>query len=242
MVRILPAISRIRLTNIIYENGEKRFNDEIFEFDGYNGVILLENGGGKTVLIQTVLQAILPHTSLGDRKIKDTLSLEGGASHVAIEWILNDRPRRYGLTAVTLFLAPEGLKSLKYAYDYSTEEDHSIEHIPFVKQTMEGDTRPASRQEMQEYYQYMQNQKMNAHTFDTIKDFHQYIEENFHIVPSEWRSIAHINGAEGDVEKFFDGCKTTSQLVNQLLIPVVEETLMGGTEDFVQIFERQGNI
>ena len=239
MVRILPAISRIRLTNIIYENGGKRFNDEIFEFDGYNGVILLANGGGKTVLIQTALQAVLPHTSLGERKIKDTLSLEGGASHVAIEWILNDRPRRYGLTAVTLFLAPEGLKSLKYAYDYSAGEDHSIENIPFVKQTMEGDTRPASRQEMQEYYQYMQNQKMNAHTFDTIKDFHQYIEENFHIVPSEWRSIAHINGAEGDVEKFFDGCKTTSQLVNQLLIPVVEGTLIGGTEDFVQIFERQ---
>lgn len=81
---------------------------------------------------------------------------------------------------------------------------------------------------------------MNAHTFDTIKDFHQYIEENFHIIPSEWKSIAHINGAEGDVEKFFEHCKTTSQLVDQLLIPVVEGALVGnGTKDFIQIFERQ---
>jgi hypothetical protein len=236
----LPAISKIRLTNIIYENGAKRFNDDIFEFDGYNGVILLENGGGKTVLIQTALQAVLPHADLGERKIRDTLSLEGGASHIAIEWILNDRPRRYALTAVTLFLAPEGLKSLRYVYDYSSGDEHSIINIPFVKKSREGKTRPAGRQELQEYYQYMQSQKLNAHTFDTIKTFHQYIEENFHIIPSEWKSIAHINGAEGDVERFFEGCKTTSQLVDQLLIPTVEEALIGnGTEDFVRIFERQ---
>jgi len=125
-VKILPAISKIRLTNVIYENGGKRFNDDIFEFDGYNGVILLENGGGKTVFIQTVLQAILPNAKLGERKIRDTLSLEGGASHVAIEWILNDRPRRYGITAVTLFLSPNGLESLKYVYDYSAGDEHSI--------------------------------------------------------------------------------------------------------------------
>ena len=86
----------------------------------------------------------------------------------------------------------------------------------------------------------MQSHKLNAHTFDTIKDFHQYIEENFHIIPSEWKSIAHINGAEGDVEKFLKNVKPLPQLVDQLLIPTVEKALVGnGTEDFVQIFERQ---
>ena len=236
----MPAISKIRFTNIIYENGGKRFNDEIFEFDGHNGVILLENGGGKTVLIQTALQAILPHSSLGERKIRDTLSLEGGASHIAIEWILNDRPRRYGLTAVSLYLAPEGLKSLRYAYDYSAGDAHSIENIPFTKKNQENLYRSSSKQEIQEYYQYMQSQKLNAHNFDTIKNFQEYIEDNFHIISSEWKNISLINGAEGDVEKFFEQCKTTSQLVDKLLIPIVEEALAGnGTDDFVQIFERQ---
>lgn len=236
----MPVISKIRFTNIIYENGGKRFNDDIFEFDGHNGVILLENGGGKTVLIQTALQAVLPHTSLGERKIRDTLSLEGGAGHIAIEWILNDRPRRYGVTAVTLYLAPDGLKSLRYAYDYSSGDDYSIENIPFTKKNKENLLRSTSRQEIQEYYQHMQSQKLNAHSFNTIKNFHEYIEENFHIIQSEWKNIALINGAEGDVEKFFEECKTTSQLVDKLLIPIVEEALVGnGTDDFVQIFERQ---
>lgn len=236
----MPAISKIRLTNIIYENGGKRFNDDIFEFDGHNGVILLENGGGKTVLIQTALQAVIPNLDLGERKIRDTLSLEGGAAHIAIEWILNDRPRRYGVTAVTLYLAPEGLKSLRYAYDYSSGDDNSIENIPFTKKNQENLLRSSSRQEIQEYYQYMQSQKLNAHSFDTIKRFHEYIEENFHIIPSEWKNIALINGAEGDVEKFFEQCKTTSQLVDKLFIPIVEESLAGnGTDDFVKIFEKQ---
>lgn len=239
-MKILPAISKIRFTNVIYENGTKRFNDDIFDFDGENGVILLENGGGKTVFIQTAIQAILPHTDLGERKIRDTLSLEGGASHIAIEWILNDKPRRYAVTAVTLFLTPTGLNSLRYVYDYSSDDEDAIDNLPFVMKNQAGDVRPVSRQEIQEYYQYMQNHKLNAHTFNTIKDFHYYIEENFHIIPSEWYSIARINGAEGDVEKFFADCKTTSQLVSQLLIPVIEDTLAGNaTEDFVQIFERQ---
>lgn len=236
----LPAISKIRLTNIIYEGGGKRFNDEIFEFDGHNGVILLENGGGKTVIIQTALQAILPHTNLGERKIRDTLSLESGAGHIAIEWILNDRPRRYGVTAVSLYLAPEGLRSLRYAYEYTSGDDHAIEHIPFVKKGPDNLIRSASRQEIQEYYQYMQGQKLNAHTFDTIKNFQEYIEENFHIIHSEWKNIGLINGAEGDVEKFFEQCRTTSQLVDKLLIPIVEEALVGnGTDDFVHMFEKQ---
>ena len=71
----MPAISKIRFTNVVYEDGNKRYNDELFHFDGHNGAILLENGGGKTVFIQSAIQAVLPHTELAGRKMKDTLSL-----------------------------------------------------------------------------------------------------------------------------------------------------------------------
>lgn len=236
----MPAISKIRFTNVIYENGGKRYNDDLFEFDGHNGAIILENGGGKTVFIQTALQAVLPHTDLAERKIKNTLSLEGNPCHITIEWILNERPRRYGLTAVTLFLTPTGVDSYRYAYEYGTGDKHSIENIPFVKATSDGKKRPVSRGEISDYYQSMQQQYIHAKLFKTIKEFHQYIEENFNIISTEWQSIARINSSEGDVDSFFDGCKTTSQLVDQLLIPVIEDALAGnGTEDFVETFEKQ---
>ena len=236
----MPAISKIRFTNVVYENGEKRYNDDIFEFDGYNGAILLENGGGKTVYVQTALQAILPHVEVADRKIKNTLALENSTAHIAIEWILNERPRRYGVTVVTLFMNKGTVDSYKYAYEYLENDDSKIEKIPFVRESINGNKRPSTKEEMSEYYSDMSQKRINAHTFKTIKDYHEYIEDNFKIIPSEWRKIALINGAEGGVEAFFDACKNTGQLVDNLLIPTVEEALAGdGTKDFVEIFEKQ---
>ncbi|HDK7156406.1 TPA: hypothetical protein PTV43_003982 [Clostridium botulinum] len=236
----MPAISKIRFVNVIYENGEKRYNDDIFQFDGHNGAILLENGGGKTVFVQTAIQAILPHSDLAQRKIKNTLMLENSAAHIAIEWILSEKPRRYGLTSVTLFMNKGSVDSFKYVYEYEEGDGNSIEKIPFVKDSINGKKRPASKEEIGEYYSIMSQGKINAHIFTTVKEYHEYIENNFKIIPSEWRNIALINGAEGDVEKFFDKCQTTGQLVDNLLIPTVEEALAGnGTKEFAETFEKQ---
>lgn len=236
----MPSISKIRFTNVIYENGGKRYNDDIFHFDGYNGAVLLANGGGKTVFVQTALQAILPHQDLGERKIRNTLSLEGGPCHIAIEWIINEKPRQYALTGVTLFLNNNRLDSYRYVYEYGYNDNNDIENIPFIKEMKDGKKRPVSKGEINEYYQYMKGQYMNAKTFDTIKEFHNYIENNYKIIPSEWKKIALINGAEGGVERFFDGCKTNRNLLDKLLIPVVEEAVSeNGTKDFVDTFEKQ---
>lgn len=237
----MPSISKIRFTNVVYEGGAKRYNDELFLFDSHNGAILLENGGGKTVFIQTAIQAILPNVELADRKMKDTLSLESSSTHIAIEWIINDRPRRYGLTVVTLYMAKEGVKSYRYTYEYEEGDKHRIEELPFVRTNVDGKIRPASRDEMNDYYTMMKSSNpLKASTFDTVKSYHQYLEERFKIIASEWRKITVINSSEGGVESFFDGCKTTSQLVDQLLIPTVEEAIAGkGSNDFVQTFEKQ---
>jgi chromosome segregation ATPase len=237
----MPSISKIRFTNVVYEGGAKRYNDDIFLFDSHNGAILLENGGGKTVFIQTAIQAILPNVELAERKMKDTLSLESSSAHIAIEWIINERPRRYGLTAVTLYMAKEGVKSYRYTYEYEEGSKHRIEELPFVRTNVGGKVRPASRDEMNDYYTIMKSSHpLKAHTFDTVKSYHQYLEDRFKIIASEWKKITVINSSEGGVESFFDGCKTTSQLVDQLLIPTVEEAIVGkGSVDFVQTFEKQ---
>lgn len=236
----MPAISKIRFTNVIYENGQKRYNDDIFQFDGHNGAILLENGGGKTVFVQTAIQAVLPHSDLANRKIKNTLMLENGAAHIAVEWILSERPRRYALTAVTLFMNKGSVDSLKYVYEYEDGDDNSIEKLPFVKESIDDRKRPTTKEEISEYYSIMSQNRLNAHSFSTIKEYHAYIENNFKIIPSEWRKISLINGTEGGVEAFFDACKTTGQLVDNLLIPTVEEAAAGnGTKEFAETFEKQ---
>lgn len=235
----MPAISKIRLTNVIYEEGNKRYNDEIFMFDGHNGAILLENGGGKTVLIQTALQAILPHTDLADRRIKNTLMLENAPAHIAIEWIAHENPRRYVVTAVSLFTTKQGLDSLRYVYEYSANDPNGIEGIPFVREGRLG-KRTAERGELLDYYSQMRERSFHAQTFQTIKDYKAFLEEQHHIITSEWESIAKINSTEGGVEAFFDDCKSTNQLFDRLLIPTVESSIVGHEKAlFANMFEAQ---
>ncbi|MEQ6390187.1 hypothetical protein RZN22_12800 [Bacillaceae bacterium S4-13-58] len=235
----MPAISKIRLTNIVYEEGNKRYNDEMFLFDSHNGAILLENGGGKTVLIQTALQAIIPHVDLADRKIKNTLLLENAPAHIAIEWIDNDHPRRYVVTAVSLFTTKQGLDSLRYVYEYSPNDPNGIEGIPFVREGREG-KRTAEKGEMQDYYSHMREKTFSARTFHTIKEYRAYLEEQYHIISTEWDSIAKINSTEGGVEAFFDDCKTTNQLFDRLLIPTVENSIVGHEASiFADMFQQR---
>ena len=141
----MPSIAKIRFTNVVYENGGKRFNDDIFDFDGENGAIILENGGGKTVFVQTALQAVLPHYNTEDRKIRETLSLESSPCHIGIEWITNEKPRRYVLTAVTLFIQNNRLESFKYVYEYGEGDKDSIVQVPFSLETNSNSYRPAEK-------------------------------------------------------------------------------------------------
>lgn len=235
----MPSIAKIRFTHVLYEGGNKRYNDQTFVFDGHNGAIILENGGGKTVFIQTALQAMLPHTDLAGRKLRDTLLLENGPAHIAIEWILNDKPRRrYAVTCISLFLSGNSIDSYRYVYEYGEHDDHSIEQIPFVREYM-GKLRPADKGEIQEYYSSMtQRFPLTARQFATIREYKAYLEENYHIIASEWEAIVKINGTEGGIEAFFDDCKTTSQLFDRLLIPTVERVMEGFEQDgFAKMFE-----
>ena len=235
----MPAISKIRLTNVVYEQGQKRYHDELFLFDGHNGAVLLENGGGKTVFIQTVLQAIIPHTDIAERKVKDTLNLDEGAAHIAIEWLLNEKPRRYVVTAVTLYRKLNGIDSLRYVYEYGENDAHSIDLIPFTQPEGNG-KRPSSRGEMSDYYSYMTSQfSTKAKTFSqSIKSFREFIENQYHIIGNEWESIVQINGSEGGIEEFFENCKKTNELIDRLLIPSVEKGIAGYKKDtFADMFE-----
>ena len=231
----MPAISKIRFTNVIYEEGMKRYNDETFLFDGQNGAVLLENGGGKTVFIQTALQAVLPHTDLGERKLKQTLKLDEGPAHIAIEWIIKDNPRQYAVTAVSLYLRNNQLDSVKFAFDYGEQDQHRLDTFPFTMATSGGE-RVSSRQEVLDYYGQLMRQFPNrARTFQTIRDYQEHLEQTYQIITNEWKSMLTVNSGEGNVEKFFDHCQTSQALFDRLLIPTVESVL----EDhgFVDTFE-----
>lgn len=219
----MPTISKIRFANVIYEQGLKRYHDEVFQFDTQNGAILLENGGGKTVFIQAVMQAIIPHATVSNRQIKETFYLEEGPAHIAIEWLLNERPRQYLVTAVTLYIKNNKVESLRYVYEYSDRDKHAIDAIPYTKRDA-GAKYPASKDEMNNYFlQMVQQTPMRAKLFSqSIKAFTDYLETQYFIIREEWENMIVMNSAEGGIEKVFEECRGTQELFDRLLIPSVE--------------------
>ncbi|MGG4212160.1 chromosome segregation ATPase [Paenibacillus sp. FSL L8-0638] len=235
----MPAISKIRFTNVVYESGAKRYTDSIFYLDGHNSALVLENGGGKTVFIQTALQAVIPHTDLAGRRVRESLALENGPAHIAIEWLLAEKPkRRYAVTCVSLFMDHNGLNSYRYVHEYGEGDEHGIQQLPFTQRQGKRE-RVSDRGEIHDYYLSMQQKfSLTSKLFDVIREYRAYLEEQFHIIATEWDAIVKINSNEGGIEDFFDDCKTTSQLVDRLLIPTIEQSMEGyekGT--FIELFQ-----
>lgn len=243
----MPSISRIRFTNIVYDNGNKRYIDTTFRFDGYNGILLLENGAGKTVFVQTLIQAVLPRKTVAQRKIQETLQLNNSIAHIAVEWILEEQPRRYGLTAVSLFMNNrDTLSSQEFAMEYTAASRERLDTLPFTKQE-KGHKRPATKEEMATYFRGIATHSMTAQFFsdnDTLTAYGRYLEEHFKIIPSEWNKLAAINETEGGVEAYFESCHTTNDLIDKLLIPTVEEGCADTNRakegnGFAELFEAQ---
>lgn len=65
----MPRISKVRIVNFTYNDGNRLIADELFNFTNIEGnnalnvLINLANGGGKSVLVQLMMQPILPKAS-----------------------------------------------------------------------------------------------------------------------------------------------------------------------------------
>lgn len=62
----MPQISKIRIVNFYYNNGHRMIPDELYDLSDIEGkkaldtLISLINGGGKSVLVQLMMQPVLP--------------------------------------------------------------------------------------------------------------------------------------------------------------------------------------
>ena len=87
----MPKINRIRIVNFSYNNNKRHILDETFDFfGGQNALLSLSNGGGKSVLVQAILQPILPKISLLNRRFKDFFTARNTPSYIMLEWLLDD--------------------------------------------------------------------------------------------------------------------------------------------------------
>ncbi|MBU7005802.1 hypothetical protein [Phosphitispora fastidiosa] len=219
----MPRISRIRVTNIQFDNGKKHLPDILFDTKGVDSLLLLANGGGKSLLIQLILQTVLPNTKMGERKIAHLLRHTQYTGHVAVEWLLdNSGDRRQFLCTGFCFSSGRSsdVQVRYFNYMFENRPGLDIEALPLVEtDNINGMKRPMQYQRLKDWLRDNNIQAIES------PGIYQERLKIYQIVPEEWKNIRDTNGSEGGVDKFFEKSRTTMQLLDNLLIPTVEQII-----------------
>ena len=106
----MPQISKVRIVNFHYNDGKRLIADELYDLasrdrdDALNVLINLANGGGKSVLVQLMLQPIIPKAKVAGRRIESFFNKASDHCFVLLEWIKDNSTEKL-LTGIAMAAA-----------------------------------------------------------------------------------------------------------------------------------------
>ncbi len=217
----MPVINKIRIVNFIYDNGMKGFTNNTFEPGGKNTLFNLVNTGGKTVLLQLILQCILPGSDLGKRKFEDFFTDNKNTSYIMLEWRMDGIEDNYLLTGMCVTGNSNEDSKVNYfmfTYQYNNKNPWDIDNINAVKHnnTLTG---------YNEFKKIIQEQA-DIKIFKS-NERRKYIDHlrTFNILELEWDTIKTINLKEGGVDRFFEKSAGSKQFIEYIVIPYIESII-----------------
>lgn len=218
----MAKINSIRIANVLYDNDKKYIPDLYFEPNGKDMLSLLENGGGKSLTTQLIMQVVLPNEKMEQRALKDCLMNQKYTGHIAVEWILDSQTDEQSYLCTGFCFTLDNNKDLKYfnyLFDYNNENKFNIKSLPFTpKEQGMWDTKIITYKKFEEYLK--NNKDYNIRIYDTIASYHRDLKE-FRILPEEWKSMAITNLDEAGASKYFERAKKSRQLLENILIPEI---------------------
>lgn len=215
------------MSNVKLDGGKKIIGDKIWEPNGLSTLFLLENGGGKTSVIQLLHQVILPNHDIQGRKLKSIVP-KGNTINVAVEWIPDNNSQPMFITGFSFhnYGVKQGKSNTTYDYfnyivERDTTETLTLETLPFVDN---GKIAPYST-----LHTFLK-EDVNTQVFASNHTYQDALEQ-YGILASEWRNISKVNGAEAGVTAFFDKADKTQTLIERLLIPAFLDNLFPNEEE-----------
>ncbi len=251
----MGTINAVRLININYNNGGIRINDETFNLNGESTLLSLQNGGGKSVLVQ-MMTAPFVHKNYRNAKDRPFAGYFTGSkpSFILIEWILDGGAGRL-MNGFMIRKNPDDtgtdgenhdeleITSIISAYRGDCEWD--IRHLPVVEKTKKEmnlknygvcrqifDGFKKDRQSTFFYYD-MNHGVQQRQYFDKLREYK--------IDCREWENIIKkVNLKEGGLIDLFSDCRDEKGLTEKWFLDAVEKKLdIDGTRmrDFARIME-----
>lgn len=235
----MPMINRIRIVNFSYNNNNRHIIDECFNFyGGENALLSLANGGGKSVLVQVMLQPILPKASLLGRKFSDFFIGSKAPSYIMLEWKLED-DAGYLLTGIAVTARvthstdedeqSTDIRYFTFTSFYESANAFDIRDIPVTEQNGNS-IRIATFTEFKKLLQKECSKgEFDIAVFDSSREEQSIYERklsSYFISRDEWKELMmKINEAEHGVSEVFSECKTSRKVMEQWVIKYIEKVL-----------------
>ena len=226
----MPAIRKIRIVNFRFNDGAKMIPDEIFCTENAEGkpidtLLNLDNGGGKSVIVQLLLQPVCPKAKVQNRSISDFFQKGTDHAFVLIEWALDGSSNSL-LTGIALAASTTAddenesktVRFYTFMHDYTRAGDKlDLINLPLTERTG-NHIRSLSFDELRKY---LQSRKVEYYPSDSLHRYQKRLEE-YGILHTEWENIlVRINAVEGGITKFFEEYRTADRLLDRFIIPGV---------------------
>ena len=233
----MSKINVFRAVNVNYNNNANRIEDETFEFDGESTLLSLQNGGGKTVLVQMMTAPFVhkKYRNTTDRPFSSFFTTNR-PTFLMVEWRL-DGGAGYVLTGMMVRKAPTGieetneeLEMLNFIYEYKDEDDYDIHRFPIIEKDGKQKKLKGFNACRQMFEEIRKEKGVRFQFFDMTQSLQQrqYFNrlKEYGINYEEWETIIKkINVKESGLSELFKEAKDEAGLVEKWFLPAVETKL-----------------
>lgn len=238
----MPKLNRIRIANVSYDG--KYILDQIFDtYGGENTLFNLANGSGKSVLVQMMLQPILPCQRIHDRKIESYLSKTSSPTYIMLEWKLDNAKPDYFLTGIAMCSTGQGdeagtrVKFFTFTHRYDAATKYDIANTPLIERHGNG----YKYMPYDEAFNLLKNAKydprpLHCYARDHGEAYQKNLEEHG-IFQKEWKLLARVNNREGGVDEVFADCKSSDALLNKWILKTIADKTEHEEQNLREMFQ-----
>lgn len=231
----MSKINAIRLINVNYNHDAIHVSDETLHLNGQSTLISLQNGGGKSVLVQLLTA---PFVQKRYRNVKErpfySYFTSTKPSFILVEWLLEDNGG-YCLTGMMVHKNPsldddEKLDLVTIISEYNEPCEQDIHHLPVVEHK-ENEVSLKSFDACRKLFEGYKKEKPNRFfCFDLNNQAQskQYFAKlaEYGINYREWQNIIRkINEEESGLSKLFVDCRDETGLLEKWFLDAVENKL-----------------
>ncbi len=233
----MSKINAVRFINLNYNNNSMRISDDTFQMQGRSTLMSLQNGGGKSVLVQ-MMTAPFVHRRYRDAKDRpfESYFTTSRPTFIMVEWKL-DRGAGYCLVGMMVRKsqlteddAENQLEMINFICEYPNRCAQDIYHLPVVEKRNKEIVLKNYRECRQLFESYKKDHtvKFNCYDMNNSAQSKQYFDKlaEYQIYYKEWENIVRkINLEESGLSKLFADCRDEKGLIEKWFLDAVESKL-----------------